>query len=493
MRKLITAAQFKEADEFTIKEGISSLKLMEKASIAFVKTFIQRFPERRKNITFFCGKGNNGGDGLAISRLLFEEGYVNQRVFVIDFTPNASPDFSANLEQLNLLNTDITFLKTPQDLPDLVTELIIDAIFGSGLNRALSQDLESLINKINAVQCYKVAVDIPTGMPANGDFYDCEIFKADWVISFQRPKINFLLPESAPYIKDWKVINIGISESFLEELNSPYRWVWKGDFKDEYKARGAFDHKGTFGHLLIIAGNTETIGAALLCAEAAANTGAGLTTVSLPDSGLIALNSRIPEAMFLSRDLNIDYLKYNSLAIGPGLGKSNLEVTLLKEVLENYKGNLILDADALNILAGNKKLLSLIPANSIITPHAKEFDRLFGEHKTWWQRIETAKKQSKKLKIIIVLKNRYTITCSPDGLCYFNSSGTPAMASGGMGDVLTGIIASLLAQHYTPIKAAILGVYLHGRCGEVCAQKMSVVLPTTLIKQISYTMADLLN
>ncbi len=491
MRKLITAAQFKEADEFTINEGISSLNLMEKASQAFVKVFVQKFPDRRKSIKIYCGKGNNGGDGLAIARLLFDEGYFNQEIYIADFSEKASPDFTSNLQKLTDNGVEPFMLNANEDF-DIQSSniIIIDALFGSGLNKPLNTDFSDLINKINNTPAFKLAVDIPTGMPAEGDYFKTPIFKADLVISFQRPKLNFLLPESAPFIKAFKVVDIGISESFLEQSDTPYRWIWKGDFKEHYKQRSQFDYKGTFGHLLIIAGNSETTGAALLCTEAAINTGAGLTTVCLPDAGLTALNCRIPEAMFIARDNEIDLTKFNSLAIGPGLGKLTKERDILKFVLK-FKGGLVLDADALNILAEDEKLLDSLPENTIITPHVKEFDRLFGEHVSWWQRIKTAQKEAKKRKIYIVLKNRYTITTSPEGVVYFNSSGTPAMAQGGMGDTLTGIIGALLAQKYSSLQAAIMGVYLHGRVAETCAQKMSVVSSTTLIKQIPYILKEL--
>jgi len=248
------------------------------------------------------------------------------------------------------------------------------------------------------------------------------------------------------------------------------------------------------GHALIIAGADETMGAALLCTEACHKTGAGLTTALIPESGLRALNARVPEAMYYSR-LKLSQLNwenYKVIGIGPGLCISDEAVNLVKSVLKNFRKPIVFDADALNILSENTELLADIPENSVLTPHMKEFDRLFGEHESWWARIDTAFKKAVKHKVFIVLKNRYTMIFTPQGICYFNSSGSPAMASGGMGDVLTGMIVSLLAQRYSVEKAVQLAVFSHGYAGEQLAQKMYVVPATNLIKQIPYILRELL-
>ncbi|RRN77062.1 NAD(P)H-hydrate dehydratase, partial [Pseudoxanthomonas sp. SGD-10] len=335
--------------------------------------------------------------------------------------------------------------------------------------------------------------DIPSGMPAEGKLPDDNILKADWVITFQRPKLNFLLPLSAPFIKEWKVINIGLDESFIESTPSPFYWFWKKDISKYIRVKNAFDHKGTNGHSLIIAGATETMGAALLCAEASLKSGTGLTTASIPEAGINALNSRLPEIMYLSREeiphTNLD--RYQSVCIGPGLGKSEDSKNLLETIIRNYRKPIVFDADALNILSEDQDLLHTIPANSVLTPHIKEFDRLFGQHSGCWDRIDTAFKQAKALQVYIVLKNRFTMIFSPDGLCYFNSSGSPAMAIGGMGDVLTGMIASFIAQGYTIEKAVLLGVFIHAYTGEHLSQTMYAVPPSKLVKLIPYIMKEL--
>lgn len=496
MLKLLTAAQTREADNFTIlNEPIQSLELMERAAIAFTRIFVDKFPDRKKNIVLFCGKGNNGGDGLAIARLLFEEGYHHLQTFIADFSEKSSPDFEANLVRLQDKDTSIFYLKQATDIEFLDADFLIDAVLGSGLNKPLADEWRNLVKKINQFSGYKVAVDVPTGMPCEGELFDDVIVKSDFTITFQRPKLNFLLPISSPYIKEWKVGNIGLDENFIQSTASPFYWLWKGGVQRFIKARQAFEHKGLLGHALIIAGSDDTMGAALIATEACVKCGAGLTSVMIPQSGLQALNTRLPEAMFASRTQlkKTDWNKYKAIGIGPGLGTSDESQLLLKTVLSNFKKPMVIDADAINMISEDKSLMKLVSENSVFTPHMKEFDRLFGTHESWWNRIQTALKKSVELKIYIVLKNRYTMIFTPEGICCFNSSGSPAMASGGMGDALTGMITSMLAQGYPVEKAVQIAVFSHGYAGEQLAQKMYVVPATVLTKQLPYVLKELLG
>lgn len=495
MLKLLTAAQSREAERYTIEnEPIESSELMERASHAFVKIFIDRFPDRKKNVLIFCGRGNNGGDGLAISRLLFDEGYQQIQTYIADFSENSSEDFELNLERLQEKDVSIFYLKQAADLDFYNADFVIDALFGSGLNRPLQGEYRELVKKMNQLSAYKVSVDVPSGMPCEGEFADAVIVKSDFVVTFQRPKLNFLLPISGPYIKDWKVANIGLDENYIQSTPSPYYWLWKGGVQRFIKARQPFEHKGLLGHALIVAGAKETMGAALICTEACVKAGAGLTSAMIPSSGLTALNTRLPEAMYFNRgDLSdADFEKYSVVAIGPGLGTHEEALGLLKQILNGFKKPMVIDADAINLLSKHPELLQMVPEHSVFTPHMKEFDRLFGTHNSWWQRIETARRQAKELKAFIVLKNRYTMIFSPGGICYFNSSGSPAMASGGMGDALTGIIASLISQGYEVEKAIQLAVFSHGYAGEQLAQSMLVVPATALIKNMPQVLKELL-
>lgn len=493
MLKLLTAAQTQLADKYTIEnQPIRSLELMERACNAFVNTFLNHFTDRKKSIAVFCGKGNNGGDGLAIARMLIGEGFTQIKVFIADFEDTATQDFDLNLKRLQILDANIFYLAKAHDLQTPNADIVIDALFGFGLNRTLTNEWPILIEKINNLPAYKIAVDIPSGLPAEGELFGNAIICADWVISFQRPKLNFLLPLSNPYIKKWKVVNIGLDENYIETIATPYLWFWKGDVQNWLKPREPFTHKGLLGHALIIAGNKLTMGAALICTDACHKTGAGLTSAMIDFDGLSALNTRIPEAMFVDKNnLNLNFDKYSTIAIGPGLGTSQNALDILEKVLENAKKGLVLDADALNLLGQNPELINKIPAKTVLTPHIKEFDTLFGLHQTCWQRIKTAFIQAKKLQVYIVLKNRYTMIFSPNGYCYFNSSGSPAMASGGMGDALTGIITSLMAQGYETEKAVLIAVFTHGYTGEQLAKKMHAVSASAIIKQIPFALKDL--
>ncbi len=499
MLRLLTSEQTRQADRYTIaNKPIASIDLMESASKAFVKVFIHRYPDTATSISIYCGTGNNGGDGLAIARLLKEEGYEKIKVFIARFSDKETEDFSNNLHRIKEAEMDIMELPPGEAIPENEAEIIIDALLGSGLNKPLEGDFKRLVEQVNKSGADVVSVDIPSGFPPEG-IANCDstFVQSDLTITFQRPKVSFLLPESDLAMKDFEVVEIGLDETFIQSANSPYFLLTKNDIIQRLKKRGRFSHKGTFGHALIIAGETKTMGAALLCAEACMNAGAGLITACIPESGLTALNTRSPEIMALLRNgtelPEIEPEKYRVIAIGPGIGASVGSFEILKKTLEVYKKPIVFDADALNILAENPSLLRSIPANSILTPHVKEFDRLFGNHNSWWERLETGMRKSKELDAAIILKNRYTIIFNPAGEIIFNPTGHPAMASGGSGDTLTGILASFLAQGYSSIDSAILAVYLHGKTGEDLAKKSRYVVPAgKIIENISETIGSFL-
>jgi hydroxyethylthiazole kinase-like uncharacterized protein yjeF len=499
MLPLLTAQHIREADAYTIaNEPISSIDLMERAAAAFATGFIHHFPDKNKAITIYCGTGNNGGDGLAIAHLLHERQY-NVSVKIARYADKESVDFATNLKRLQQTSVAISFLKPKQNISAEHSSIIIDALLGSGLNKPLTGDYKKLVEYLNTLQQTVVAVDIPTGFFTDGEMKaDATVLKADLVITFQQAKVNFLLPESAKAIKKWEAVPIGLDEKFINSLNSPYQLVGDADIKQLLIPRKKFSHKGTYGHALIVAGQDKTMGAALLSASTCAYAGAGLTTACIPETGLSALNTYMPELMAIIRKEGetpaIEWDQYSAIAIGPGLGKDEDALALLKSIIANYTKPIVIDADGLNLLAANRPLLDQLPPGSILTPHMKEFDRLFGEHTNWWQRLQTCLQKAKELQIIIVLKNDYTITATPEGKLYFNPTGNPAMATGGMGDVLTGIITSLLAQKYSPQDACIIGAYLHGKAGDELAipNKLNVVLPGQLAEHLPFTMAKLM-
>lgn len=496
MQTLVTSEQMRKVDKFTIANTpIASIDLMEKAARTFVHSFLRDEFDTTKNIAIFCGKGNNGGDGLAIAHLLIANGYENIKVYIINFSAKQSADFAINLQRIEETRCRKFEINQVSDLKNVKTDLIIDAILGSGLNKPLEGAFEDLAGFINKLNKKVYSVDVPSGFFAEGQMpkkYTGIV--AHKTICFQRPKINFFFPESALATEKYEVVEIGLDEDFIQGQDSDFYLVEKKDIQELLNPRKLFSHKGTYGHALIVAGSVNTMGAALLSSMACLHSGVGLTTACIPQSGLTALNTSLPEVMALPRD---EYTrienpaKYQAIAIGPGLGISTENEKLLETLIASEQP-LVIDADALNILAERQDLLQKLTENSILTPHLKEFDRLFGKHATWWDRLQTAKQRAKDLKIIIVLKNQYTFICLPDGKVHINSTGNPAMAQGGMGDVLTGIIVAFLAQKYTSANAVILACYVHGQAGDYLATERLVVTASQVAKRMSKEIKNLM-
>jgi hydroxyethylthiazole kinase-like uncharacterized protein yjeF len=474
MLTLLNSEQTRQTDRFTIEaRDIGSIDLMESAAAAFVSAFKGYFVLPDVPISIYCGTGNNGGDGLAIARLLKEQGYDRLSVKIARFGSSATEDFRINLDRLKLTGIPATDITGSEEFPSEYADIVIDALLGSGLSRPLDGDFEKLALHLNKLGKTIVSVDVPTGFPSEGIIKDgSTIIDAGLVISFQRPRINFFFPESAPYIEQFRFVDIGLDESFIQSQSGGWELLEPDDIRQIIKPREAFNHKGTFGHALILAGSSETMGAALLCASACLHSGAGLTTACIPAEGLSALNSFSPEVMYFPRDRSaeIDFTKYQAVAVGPGLGTDDAQVKLLKYILSNISSPVVMDADALNIISRHPDLLDMLPHHAILTPHLKEFDRLFGAHNSWWERVETGRSVARQHKLTIILKNRYTFIILPGGNVIINPTGNPAMATGGTGDVLTGVIAGLLAQGYRPEQAALAGVYLHGKAGDVLAE-----------------------
>ena len=488
MKTIITASQMRDADRHTIERtAVASIDLMESAAAAFLTVFMQLYPDKHTAILVCCGTGNNGGDGLAVARLLQTHGYDTVAVWIARFSGKESDDFTENLARLRHTPVPITELSQTGRFPAIAQDVIIDALLGSGLNKPLAGAWLRLAQHLNDAPIKTVAIDIPSGLRADGIMPGNEYtVSADEVITFQRPKLSFFFPESSHAVKRFHVVDIGLDENFIEQLASDYRLTGSGDIKGSYRSRGSFSHKGTYGHALVVAGSTETMGAAILACGASVYSGAGRTSASVPPEGLTALNTRYPEVMYCSwESLPEMWDRFNAVAIGPGLGPAASRL----QVLLSYRPKpFVLDADALTYIGEHPELLRALPPHSILTPHMKEFDRLFGQHTSWYDRTQTARTQAAALNIIIILKNRYTFIALPDGRVIINPTGNPAMAGGGMGDVLTGILVSLLAQGYTPQEAAIMGCYLHGLAGDRLTKGGMAVTPATqVIGELPYT------
>ncbi len=473
--RILNTKQIRELDAYTIQhEPVASIDLMERASRAFTDWFTARV-EIRKSVGVVCGTGNNGGDGLAIARLLDDWGYA-VKVWVVKGGVTESEDFKINYKRLpdKVLKTDV---KAESNLLSFEgCDVIIDALFGSGLSRPAAGLYAYVIEVINSSAALRISVDIPSGLMADAHSSGA-IVKAHYTVSFQLPKLAFLLPESYPYTGEWVTVDIGLSKKFLKQVSTNYWYTSLKDVAPLLKVRSKFDHKGTFGHALLISGSYGKMGAAVLASKAALRSGLGLLTVHVPGCGYGILQTAVPEAMAdIDTDGFIfskapDLSHYDTLGIGPGLGQDERTVNALTRVLENFQKPVVLDADALNMLGANRHLLPLVPPGSILTPHPKEFQRLTGTWKDDFERLRMLEQLAASLKSIVVLKGAYTAIATGSGV-HFNSTGNPGMATGGTGDVLTGILTGLLAQNYTPAEAAITGVFLHGLAGDLAVAEL---------------------
>lgn len=473
MIKLFTSAQIKAWDAFTLQEsGITSFALMQRACRAFVTWFRERYDASTK-VCIVCGTGNNGGDGVGIALLLHECNYPVDVIVVPGGIP--TPDFDVSLR---LLEGKIALKEaSPSAIEINDCTVAIDALFGTGLSRELSGLYAEVVKKLNKLKAIRIAVDVPSGLrmdtPATG-----EIFKADYTVTFQAPKLVFLLPQYQLYTGRWHVVDIGLSKTYEKETSANHFLINLESVKRLLKPRHLFSHKGNFGHALLIAGSKGKMGAAVLAARAALRAGVGLLTVHVPAHGNVILQATVPEAI-TTQDQSPDFFSgreietfYSTVGMGPGLGQTAETFSGFEQVLTQFDKPVVLDADALNILAAKPVLMNKIPGCSILTPHPGEFKRLVGEWQNDFDKLEKLTALAHKLNSVVILKGANSAIALPDGKIYFNSTGNPGMATGGSGDVLTGILTALLAQGYCAEEAAIVGTYVHGLAGDLAASEM---------------------
>jgi ADP-dependent NAD(P)H-hydrate dehydratase / NAD(P)H-hydrate epimerase len=493
--KILSADQIREWDEYTIKnEPISSLDLMERAANACTE-WIEKNTGTASRFMIFCGKGNNGGDGLAIARMLALKEYP-VHVHIPEFGHLGTDDFQSNLARLHEYpSVEIRFIQSEEHFPQInKTDLVIDALYGSGLNRALDGMNASLVEYINRSGSEIISIDIPSGLFVDKSSVGNKAIKADHTLSFQVYKTALLLPENAAHIGTVQILDIGLHQDYYESANTKFELTDLEIARSILIPRNRFSHKGIFGHALLLAGSYGKMGAAVLASKACLQSGAGLLTCHVPAAGYAIMQTTVPEAM-ISTDFNSSFLtkteldisRYNAVGIGPGIGTASETSSMLDELMSNYAKPLVLDADALNIIAKHPELLKKIPKDSIITPHPLEFKRLFGECENDFTRIELAIEKAAAHKIIIILKGHHTIIATPGGKVFFNSTGNAGMAKGGSGDVLTGLITGILAQGCDPVLAALFSVYLHGLAGDLAAEKCSeyAMSATDIIDNIS--------
>ena len=481
--KILDIDHIREADAYTIlNEPISDIDLMERAATACYYWLIENISHEKK-IKVFCGTGNNGGDGLAIARLLMAKGYQIE-IFIAGNPETFSSSCRINYERI--LETDglkLSIIGDQSILPSINKdeEVIIDAIFGSGISRKITGFLATVIDHINHALAVTISIDVPSGLFCDTTSTTAKnpiIIHSDYTLTFAPPKLAFFFPENDQYVGQWQLLDIGIMQEYIDIAPTNNFYVEKDDCQKILRPRKKFSHKGNYGHVLLISGSTGKMGAAVLSARACLRSGPGLVTVHIPRSGNTILQSAVPEAMlhFDAEDSIItgvpDLAAYTAIAIGPGIGTADQTQRALKLLIQNSGVPLIFDADAINILGENKTWLSFVPKESIFTPHPKEFERLAGKSLNDFERNQKQREFSVKYGVYVVLKGAHTALTTPDGQCFFNSTGNPGMATGGSGDVLTGIIAGIKSQGYSSLSSCLLGVYIHGLSGDLASKKL---------------------
>ncbi|SMG39666.1 NAD(P)H-hydrate epimerase [Marivirga sericea] len=487
--KILSVEQIREADQYTIKNlPITSINLMERASEEVVK-WISPYFSTDYDIIILVGSGNNGGDGLAIGRLLSKLNYKVRILLTMGET--GSPDFEENLKRLKLIKTvrilnDFDFINADKK------SIYIDAIFGSGLSRPIKGEIASWIQKANEASGTKIAIDIPSGLFADKPSPDETIFISDYTLSFQVPKLAFMMAENQAFIGHSEILDIGLSKEFINNCLSDYSIFKITNYHKSSLKVASIAHKGIRGRAAIIAGGHARMGAASLAAKAALHSGIGLISVQVCPPCINIIQIQIPEALILADENEyalgsfLDYEKQDALVFGPAIGFANKTIKLLEKILSHYKGQLILDADAITILAEHRELLELLPKGTILTPHHGEFKRLVGKYDNNFEALMQLKSFCKHHKVVMILKGQHTAICDEKGFVSFNTTGNNGMAKGGSGDLLCGILAGIAPRVKTPFETAKLAVYLHGVAGDQSLKEFgeNYMTPSTMISNL---------
>jgi NAD(P)H-hydrate epimerase len=478
--KLFTTEEIRAIDRRTIEqEGVPSLELIERVAEGVADEISSRWRSNKPTMVF-AGPGNNGADALGAARLLFERGF-RPEVFLFNIGGDKlSTDCAASRDRMLAEVPDIIFheVKDRFSMPKITTNhLVIDGLFGSGLREELQGGFKSLVQYINDENATVVSIDLPSGMFGdwNPQIVNRNTIHATLTLAIQFPRISFFIPDNAELIGEWKIIDIGLSEKAIATSPANFCLVEQRDVHRRLRHRKEFASKADFGSGILYAGSYGMMGAAILAARGALRAGVGKLTVNSPKCGYQIMQSSVPEALFRHNRGEINIIDihperdFSAIAVGPGIGTNELTVKAVEDFLASINQPVILDADALNCIAIKPSILNTIPVLSILTPHAGEFDRLFGPQPSAEARLRKAIEMAKYYNILIILKGRYTAIVRPDGKVYFNSSGCPAMATAGSGDVLTGVLLSMLAQGYPAELASLIAVYVHGLAGEMAA------------------------
>jgi ADP-dependent NAD(P)H-hydrate dehydratase / NAD(P)H-hydrate epimerase len=475
--KILTANQVREADLYTIQHTpVSSVDLMERAAGKCVEWLLQNI--KRQRVTIVCGPGNNGGDGLAISRLLISAGF-EVKTLLLNPSNRLSTDCAEQLTRLqNTKNHNLTtVINNDQSIDFTDADLVIDAIFGTGFKLPVSPFYAEIIRQINLFGRPVVSIDLPSGISSDeiSLITGNEIIKATKTLTFQVLKKALLLPENAPFIGSVEVLDIDLHPDYMDKVEAAWETIEPEMLAHIYVPKREFSHKGNYGHSLLITGSHGKMGASVLMAKGYLKGGGGLLTSMVPDKEIVILQTTVPESMVVSMQTasDLDWSKFQVIGIGPGLSTTTEMSNLLELVMTKHTGKMVLDADALNLLAQKPELLTKLPENTILTPHPGEFRRLVGEWQNDFHKMELLQQFSTKHKLVVILKGKNTAIATPTGKIWFNTTGNAGMAKGGSGDILTGLITSLLASGYESLQAAKLGVWLHGLAGDLAAESLT--------------------
>lgn len=488
--KLVTADQMRKLDRTAIDEfGIPSLGLMERAGKALADFICRHFTASRGTIAVLVGRGNNGGDGLVTARLLIERGY-EVIIFLTSTAVELSPDSRANWERLALLTPTFIYIKDTTDLKTHSIAIarcacIVDALLGTGLSSEVKSPYRDIIDFINSLKMPVVAADIPSGLSSDTGMPLGGAIRARWTVTFGLPKQGLFTGQGPDYAHDVEIADIGIPAEAIGRVDTKMHLIDPSLFCDQLKPRDAKSHKGDFGHVVVFAGSEGKLGAGYLTGMAALRAGSGLVTYALPDKAFTKFDARYPEIMAVSIPdrgrghfhpdgvadaLNVIKDK-TVVALGPAIGTHDDTRAFVMELIRRVRLPLVIDADGLNVLAQNIHALDYRPTTTILTPHPGEMERLTGQGKKIEERMPSAVKLATSRRVHVVLKGHQTIVASPDGSAFINPTGNPAMASAGMGDALTGIIAGFVSQEMNPTMAAVAAVYLHGLAGDIAAKQ----------------------
>lgn len=499
--KILTSLQMRQLDSYTIEnEPIGSLQLMERASERLTAAIENRWPQDTP-VMVFAGPGNNGGDALCVARMLAKNDYAVS-VYLFNTESGLSPDCQQNRDRLSEMletghsNLTLQEIKTTFQPPELKPGmLVIDGLFGTGLSRPLSGGFAAVVQYINSSKAMVASIDVPSGLMTedNGENNLSNVIRADYTFTFQHPKLAFFFPEHEAYVGEWEVLDIGLADPDSSDdttvFATPYELTEEADVCRMLKTRSTFAHKGMMGHAALVAGQRGMAGAAVLASRACLRSGVGKLTVHTQEANRAILQVAVPEAVLnvekadcFTDTFNMD--SYDALAMGPGIGTSEDTMQAMHDLLVDVHQPLVLDADALNLLVSHQQWFQQLPEHTILTPHRGELERLVGHQENSYNLLQKTLLFARQNKVIVVMKGAFTAVVTPESKVFFNPTGNAGMATAGTGDVLTGIIVSLLAQGYTAEEAARLGVYVHGLAGDYAADRLG---------QISLVASDIID